>query len=227
MTVDDYDMFRTHHDNLTILSQTRDVKLSTPRSIMLPTVPFNSITMHDYNVLATSSTLLKRKIHRSDSDSDISEDCASLILESTDLCIKLSLNVKPAVLNRKSTNDGSNSPLLSNADQSSEIMGSISNQSTRFSGSKTSENEINNNCYTSLVNSNTTVHRPKQDRNVASCALLGLIRNSNNLDNKLKYCFPRGGNKKYDSDYHGGTCRYNQLHHADDNFNICRNKNAQ
>ena len=131
------------------------------------TSPFNSITKHDYNVLTAGSTQLKSATHRSDSDSDVSEDCTSLILKPKHLCRKLSLNVKPTVLNRKSNNDGSNNesikhgfksitPLLNNATQSSEIMGSVSNKSPRFNASKTSEIEINNNDSTSLISSITT-----------------------------------------------------------------------
>ena len=104
------------------------------------------------------------------------------------MCRKLSLNVKTSALKRKSSNDGSNTPLLNDAAQCSEIMGRLSNQSPRFSASKTSENDMNNNNCASLVNPNTTTNHPNQDCN-AVCALLGLIGNCTNLDNKLKYCF--------------------------------------
>ena len=68
---------------------------------------FNSITKHDYNVFATSSTLLESSTHHSDSDSDVSDYYDSLIFKPKHLCRKLSLNVKPVVLSRKSTNDRS------------------------------------------------------------------------------------------------------------------------
>ena len=145
ITMDDYDMLRAHTYNLTILRQARDAKVSNSRNLMPPTAPFNSNHKHDYNVLTTSSILVKRTTYRRDSDSDISEDHASIILKLKDLCRKLSLNVKPAALSRKSANDGSNKPLLNSADKSSEIMGSIFNQSPRFNASKTSEDEMNNN----------------------------------------------------------------------------------
>ena len=103
--------------------------------------------------------------------------------------------MKLAALNRKRNNDGSNTPLINNSDQCTEIMGSIYNQSARFSVSKTCEDEINNNgCASlinssttslgnvgSLVNSNTTAHQSKQGHNVAACVLLGLIGNYNSL----------------------------------------------
>ena len=82
------------------------------------------------------------------------------------MCRKFSLNVKPAVLDIKGTNDGSSdesakhgcksiTPLLNNATQYSEIMGRISNQSLRFSKSKTSEDETNNNEFDLLIESRT------------------------------------------------------------------------
>ena len=67
----------------------------------------NSIAKHDYNVFAESSTLLESATHPSDSDSDVSEYWTSLILKPKYPCTKLSLNVKTAVLSRKSANDRS------------------------------------------------------------------------------------------------------------------------
>ena len=117
-------------------------------------------------MIATSSTISKIATHRRGSESDVSEDYASLILKPKCLCRKISLNVKSTVLSRKSTNDASNNkstkhgcksitPLLNNATQYSEIMGRISNQSLRFSKSKTSEDETNNNEFDLLIESRT------------------------------------------------------------------------
>ena len=44
------------------------------------------------------------------------------------------------------------------------------------------------------------------------------------IDHRLKCCFPRMRNQKYDSDYCIATSLCNQLYHADGNFNIPRNK---
>ena len=64
------------------------------------TSPFNSITKHDYNVLTAGSTQLKSATHRSDSDSDVSDDHDLLILKPKHACRKLSINLKLAVLSR-------------------------------------------------------------------------------------------------------------------------------
>ena len=47
ITLNDYDMFRTHHDALAILSQSGHIKLSTPRSIMYPTALAHQFTLDD------------------------------------------------------------------------------------------------------------------------------------------------------------------------------------
>ena len=243
IAMDNYDMFRTHPEHITILSQAMDIKGSNLRNLMSPTAPFNSINKHDCKVLATSSILVKCTTYCSYSDSNVSENYASLILKPKYLCRKFSLNVKPTALSRKGPNDGSKTPLINIVSQSLEIMGSISNQYPRFSESKTSEDEINNNNCAALVNSNNTTHHSKEDHDVAACTLLGLMCNCRslnkpmnidnslrkpiNLDYKLKCFFPSVRNQKNDSDYHVGTSRCNQLHHANETLNICRNKNSK
>ena len=52
--MDDNNIFRTHPDNVTILSQAMDVKAPTTRIRMTPTVPLNFITKNDFNLIATS-----------------------------------------------------------------------------------------------------------------------------------------------------------------------------